>query len=165
MCQCKCAQIQRGLLIYLFKIELLGGLREGKITVRLAKESQVWFTLSGIQKKSDILRNQDCTVHYPTQSNFTVFFSNCQTLLVWLAQNDWQCLFCSLHVLNNYNVLFMSMSQVRPCITSATSSCLSCNIPTNYSCSLGYSPFGGNVCQGVFKAFAYCELKTVKIRP
>ena len=74
MYQCKCAQIQRDLLIYLFKIELLGGLREGKITVRLAKESQVWFTLSGIQKKSDILRNQDCTVHYPTQSNFTVFF-------------------------------------------------------------------------------------------
>ena len=37
------------------------------------------------------------------------------------------------------------MSQVCPCITSATSSCLSCNIPTNYSCSLGCSPFGGNV--------------------
>ena len=70
----KCAQIQKALLIYLFKIELLGGLREWKITVWLAKESKVWFTLSGIKKKSDILRNQDCTVHYPTQSNFTVFF-------------------------------------------------------------------------------------------
>ena len=74
MCQHKCAQIQRGLLIYLFKIKLLRGLREGKIAVRLAKEGQVWFTLSRIQKKRDILRNQDCAVHYPTQSNSIVFF-------------------------------------------------------------------------------------------
>ena len=70
----KCAQIQKALLIYLFKIELLGSLREGKITVWLAKESKVWFILSGIKKKSDILRNQDCTVYYPTRSNSTVFF-------------------------------------------------------------------------------------------
>ena len=55
-------------------VELLGGLREGKITVWLAKESKVWFTLSGIEKKSDILRNQDCTLYYPTRSNSTVFF-------------------------------------------------------------------------------------------